>query len=294
MYTAQKVVEVLDPLGVTHDQINQWEKGYEISIPTDPDGTKLYNDDHIKIFKSIKKYLTLGYNVYEIKRKLNVVRNTPVKPVKTLQPRDIKLPLAQNPMKPKSVNVKPSSSGQVDNLPLIKLIERLMDEKNQLMAEKNNLSEQIHLLELQESELTKASLDYNDEISRLNLQVEILEEQLKTYIAEIPAQKFMGSWNGRAKLLKVVFDTLDIDIPKERNKSFRVTEPPKRMYGNMAVFVSSFKCEEDPLWERMETYSVAYLNNDELKGELDVEYFVDNVAVAKVIYSIYCNRKIEL
>lgn len=286
MYTAEKVFEVLENIGVTAEQVSQWENYFGLAIPHDKQGKKFYTDKHIKVFKTIKKDLALGYKLTDIRNKLrssfanaNLPKNIPDSKSTT------------NPMKANPYEIMPKESNRSDNLHLIMLVEKLIDEKNQIIADRDYLLEQIHVLEMQKHDLSNTSLEYLEQISKYANQVEALEEQLQLSVAEIPAEKFMDSWNAKAKLLKVVFNTIDVDIPKERNKSFKVTDLPKRIYCNMAVFISSFKCEDDPLWERTETYRVVYINEEELKGELDVEYFVDNVSVAKAIYAITCSRK---
>ncbi|MEW5822485.1 MAG: helix-turn-helix domain-containing protein [Cyanobacteriota bacterium] len=286
MYTCDKVVEVLENIGVSQKQIEKWERYFGLNIAHDKNGRKFYNENHIKTFKAIKKNIALGYSLTEIREKLDLgvkiipesSKNQAIKP-------------SANPMKEENKKISPLSTTPKDNLYLIMLLERVMDEKEQFIKDKEYLLEQVHILEMQKQELRKASLEYVDKISEHMNQIQVLEEQLETSVAEIAGEKFVDSWVGKAKLLKVIFDTIGVDIPKERNKSFKVTDSPKRLYGNMAVFMSSFTCEDDPLWERIETYRVAYINNEELKGELDVEYYVDSVPVAKAIYSINCIRK---
>ena len=292
MFTSEKVVEVLENIGVSQEQINKWERYYGLDVPHDNHGRKFYTEKHIKTFKAIKKNLALGYSLADIKKKLNLGPKIQQKPIPPEVNKHDQGPVnTTNPQHQRPYDILNKQSKSEDNLYLIMLLERVMDEKEQLAKDKDYLLEQLHLLEMQKQELRKASLEYVDQISKYVNQVEVLEEQLLTTIAEIPADNFTGSWTAKAKLLKVIFDTVGIDIPKERTKSFKVTDKPKRLYGNMSVFMSTFNCEDDPLWERIETYRVAYINEEELKGELDVEYYVDNVPVAKAIYSIHCTRK---
>lgn len=330
MFTCEKVVEVLENIGVTEQQILKWERYYGLDVPHDRNGKKYYDEKHIKAFKQIKKYIALGYKEEEIKDKLSLwPRLKDDNDIKTkfgkqllvaaLDPDNIKSEKKQQLSKKNPVEIakqikeaitfqnavapttnpiaKPLPKGDPvyhtpeDNLYLMMLLERVMDEKHKLEKSKDYLLEQIHVLEMQKQEIRNASFEYVDQISEQENQIEALEEQLLISVADIPGEKFVGSWNGKAKMIKLIFDSIGIDIPKERNKSFRVTTEPKRLYGNMAVFTSSFSCEEDPLWDRVEVYRVAYMNEEELIGELDVEYYVDDVPVAKAIYMITCTRK---
>lgn len=286
MLTCEKVVETLANIGVTKEQIDNWERFYALKIPQDKNGRKLYNDNHLKLFKAIKKHLAIGYSLADIKQKLNLE----VKPVQQTQLTS-QMKSAINPMRTPHPQHQQRNSKPEDHMQFFILLERLMEDKDKLVKDKDFLMEHIHLLEMHNRELEKIKTEYEDQISKYINQIEALEEQLLTSIAEIQVESYVDSWVGKAKLLKIIFDTVGIDIPKERNKSFKVTDPPKRLYGNMVVFMSSFKSDEDPLWERIETYRVAYINEEELKGELDVEYFVDNVPVAKAIYTISCYRK---
>lgn len=330
MFTCEKVVEVLENIGVTEQQILKWERYYGLDVPHDRSGKKYYDEKHIKAFKQIKKYIALGYKEEEIKQKLclwpKIREDNNIKSkfgqqllVAALDPDNLKAGKAQkiakknpveiakqikesisfqnsaesttNPIEKTLPNGDPSYHTPEDNLYLMMLLERVMNEKDKLEKSKDYLLEQIHVLEMQKQEIRSASLEYVDQISEQEHQIEALEEQLLTNVPAIPGEKFVGSWNGKAKMIKLIFDTIGIDIPKERNKTFRVTTEPKRLYGNMAVFTSSFSCEEDPLWDRVEVYRVAYMNEEELVGELDVEYYVDDVPVAKAIYMINCSRK---
>ncbi len=286
MYTAGKVVEVLKNIGVTPEQIGQWERYFGIPVPHDTQGKKYYNDSHIKFFKNVKKYLALGYKLSDIKSRLNAEIPAPSPPVKKSPD-----PKTTKPLNKPIINNANLKTPDKGTLHLIMLVERLMDEKNQLLTERDYLLEQIHVLEMQKQQISKASLEYIDQLSEKEEKIASLEKDMETTIASVSAEAFTGSWSGRAKLIKVVFDSIEADIPRERTKSFKVTDPPKRLYHNMAVFMSSFQNSDDPYWERTETYRLAFNNNHELTGELDVEYFVDDVCVAKAIYSILCTKK---
>lgn len=284
MYTADKVVEVLANIGVTEPHISQWERYFGFNIPHDKAGKKYYSDAHIKTFKAIKKYLALGYKLSDIKAKIKSAQAKP-QPIRETKEN------SSNPIKSEQIPQKQVTYSSEENLHLIMLVERLLDEKDQLLADKESLLEHTHQVEMQKQELSKASIEYADQINKNIRELERLENLLKTNVADIPPTTFKGSWNGKAKLLKVVFDSIGLDIPKERVKSFKVTESPRRLYGNMVVLVSNFNCDNEPLWERTETYRMVYLNDNELTGELDVEYFVDDACVAKAIYKICCSRK---
>ena len=286
MFLCEKSTEILEKLGINKKEILFWETIFDLNIPRDEQNNRIYNDKNIRCFKNIKKDLALGYTFQEIGAKLGIEKKASSSP--STNSRNISM---INPIKT-TLNYKKNSEtiNPKDNLHLIKLIERLMDEKNQMIFDKDYLLEENHKLKLKVQELQKETEEYIDHITKYAAQIEILEDQLTTTIPEIEPQKFNGSWSGKAKLIKVEFNSLDIEIPKERNKSFKITDSPKRIYGNCTVLVSKFKCEEDPLWERCETYHIIYLNPEKLKGELDVEYFVDNVPVAKAIYEITCNK----
>jgi DNA-binding transcriptional MerR regulator len=286
VYTANKVVEVLANLGVTEDQIRHWERYFGLPVPHDKQGRKFYNESHIKFFKNVKKHLALGYKLADIKKKLAPEKAFTLKPEQK-PPLNPSTRPASKPIQPgETLTTKPA-----ENLQLIMLLERVMDEKNQLLIERDYLLEHVHVLEMQKQEVTKTSLEYLEKISEQQEIINNLETAVEQSTAPLQPDVFIGSWSGKAKLLKIAFDSVDIDIPSERNKSFKVTDPPKRVYGNLAVLISSFQSDNDPYWERTETYRVVYISENKLKGELDVEYFVDEVCVAKAIYSITCQRK---
>jgi DNA-binding transcriptional MerR regulator len=76
--TQERVLQTLERFNITEAQLRDWEVELELIIPTDPFGNRVYNTQHINLFKNIKKHLTLGRSLQEIKRMLVLPSNKPI------------------------------------------------------------------------------------------------------------------------------------------------------------------------------------------------------------------------
>mgnify|MGYP006196549911 CR=1 FL=1 len=67
MYTVDTVLESLQRYEIDEADIAQWEKALGLNIPKNEYGRKQYSPHHVNLFKNIKKHLTLGRTLDEIR-----------------------------------------------------------------------------------------------------------------------------------------------------------------------------------------------------------------------------------
>lgn len=176
-----------------------------------------------------------------------------------------------------------------------KKFNNLENDSINLIKLNDDLEEQLIAYEDKNAELIDHLESYKD-------QIDILEHQKREMFAAIEelgnfnkqekenTNAYIGSWTARSTLVKSSFNSIDINIPKEKTKTFKIAEVPKRKYGSLVVLVSTKNYPNDPLWKKVETYKVALLNEEELAGELDVEYYIDEIPVAKALYTVQCHK----
>lgn len=161
---------------------------------------------------------------------------------------------------------------------------KLLDEKSSLQQ---RLIESEKLHQLKDRELDKK----RQEIGCLTEELVEAQERLKGKIARFDAGLFCGQWREDATLLEIPLDNFGIHIETSRKRSFKISNPPARTFGNGAMITTQYAYEENPLWQRYETLMVVYLDENHLEGQLIVDYVLDKVPVAKAIYAIQCNRE---
>lgn len=136
-----------------------------------------------------------------------------------------------------------------------------------------------------------------DEIQTLQRQIEGLNEHIDRQDSRIDALTsgfdaghFLGDWMETGHLVEVLYDNFGINIEPERVRLFRISEPPARIYGNTAVITTGYQYETNNLWKRNETLTVTYIDENTLEGELNAEYILDGVPVARALYRVSCRR----
>ena len=66
--SAAVIAETLEKYDIAPKQLYEWEMALGLSIPTSPQGEKNYSSQHLNLFKNVKKHLTLGRNLKQIKQ----------------------------------------------------------------------------------------------------------------------------------------------------------------------------------------------------------------------------------
>lgn len=121
--------------------------------------------------------------------------------------------------------------------------------------------------------------------------VKTLEDRLTNYMNNFDPSVFCGDWVEEGRLMEIVYDNFGINIEPERNRIFRISEKPTRVYGHTAVVTTYYEYETNTLWKRTETLTAVCLNENRLEGELITEFILDGVPVAKANYRVHYLRK---
>jgi DNA-binding transcriptional MerR regulator len=66
--SAANIAETLEKYDIAPNQLHEWEVALGLSIPTSAQGEKIYSSQHLNLFKNVKKHLTLGRNLNQIKQ----------------------------------------------------------------------------------------------------------------------------------------------------------------------------------------------------------------------------------
>lgn len=228
---------------------------------------------------------------------------------------------------PISLNNKEQVETVGPNASLLILIERLMSEKDELQGKLVDVEKQkTHLLKATEIANTQVkeladqlgqlsgqlqahqSFKLIDDKSRLQKQLIELDglrtqlekrlqraeteaRQLQESLAnKVEPNTFVGNWLEEAELKEIVFDNFGINIESKRNRMFRVTYAPERVFGHTGIIETTYDYQTNTLWKRTETLIVSIINENYLEGELIAEYTLDGSAVAKAIYRVTCHR----
>ena len=161
---------------------------------------------------------------------------------------------------------------------------RHLDEKSRL--HKQLLDMEKHLLNANQQIVLK-----EQNIQQVHQRVNLLEQRIKDANQPIEAESFVGTWQEHAQLSEVIYDSFGINFETDRQRKLNIPEAPQRQYGNAAVLVTQYDYEANPMWKRHETLFIAYLNEQELAGELMTEFLLDGVPVGKAIYKVVCQRQ---
>jgi DNA-binding transcriptional MerR regulator len=160
---------------------------------------------------------------------------------------------------------------------------KLMDDKAKLHLK---LIESEKQLQQQDRELETN----RRELAALREKIQLLDRRVKGILDQFNPNEFCGDWTENAELLEVAYDNFGINIEKTRTRRFRISQVPKRTFGNTAIITTQYDYETNALWKRTETLVMTYIAEGRMQGELVAEYFLDGVPVAKNIYTVTCDR----
>lgn len=146
------------------------------------------------------------------------------------------------------------------------------------------------------SALQKRVIDHEQRYKSLEGNYRSLLDQLEATKRQLDYQcdpkLFVGQWLEQATLQHVAFDHFGVSIEQTRQRLFKVTNAPERVFGPVAIFEHRFDYPSNPLWKRFETLTLTFKNDSTLLGELVTEYYLDETPVARAIYKVTCERKI--
>lgn len=145
MYTVDTALESLRKYDIHEADLLAWEKELSLEIPVDEYGRKQYSPHHVNLFKNIKKHITLGRTIQEIRQLISL---PPLENSKPREPRpaapqpktspqaEAQVQAAQAKVLQKStyasVPKRPAVSGGSGAANVINLVQKLNKEKDQL------------------------------------------------------------------------------------------------------------------------------------------------------------------
>ncbi|WP_373533341.1 MerR family transcriptional regulator [Vampirovibrio sp.] len=84
MYTVDTALESLRKYDIHEADLLGWEKELSLEIPVDEYGRKQYSPHHVNLFKNIKKHITLGRTIQEIRQLISLP------PLENSKPREVR------------------------------------------------------------------------------------------------------------------------------------------------------------------------------------------------------------
>lgn len=170
--------------------------------------------------------------------------------------------------------------------------DKLKDNSNlKLLDDKNKLQKQLLDAERVNQTLEHELESKRNEIQSLQGKVEQAENRFNDMMENFDTSLFVGEWYETARLLEIMYDNFGINIETDRTRSYRIAEPPERIYGHTAMVTHHYEYETNNLWKRTEHLSISYVNTHRMEGELLAEYLLDGVPVAKAAYRVSYIRK---
>lgn len=146
MYTVDTALESLRKYDIHETDLLSWERALSLEIPVDEYGRKLYSPHHVNLFKNIKKHITLGRTIQEIRQLISLPpleNSKPQEAATPINPVPAAAPVAEPEAQPAQARViqkspyasvpkRPVTSGGAGAANVINLVQKLNKEKDQL------------------------------------------------------------------------------------------------------------------------------------------------------------------
>ena len=154
---------------------------------------------------------------------------------------------------------------------------KLMDDKAKLQrqlldAEKSKLDAQ------RQAEKSKESEKYAQAAQKY------LADELRSQRQGFEGERFLGDWRESLKLREIQYDSFGLNVEEERRQHRLIDTVPTRIVGNVAFVTTRYAYPDNTLWQRLETLTVVYMEENKAEGELQVDYILDGIPVCRAIY----------
>jgi DNA-binding transcriptional MerR regulator len=87
LLTLEKTLDTLKRFDIDETDIAMWEAALGLSVPSDDYGRKQYSPHHVNLFKNIKKHMTLGRSLEQIKDLIQLPPASEARPTQGIAPR---------------------------------------------------------------------------------------------------------------------------------------------------------------------------------------------------------------
>jgi DNA-binding transcriptional MerR regulator len=117
-----------------------------------------------------------------------------------------------------------------------------------------------------------------------------LAEELKAQRQGFAGIRFLGNWCESLKLREIQYDTFGLNVEEQRSQHRLIDVVPTRVVGNVAFVTTRYAYPDNTLWQRLETLTLVYLEDNHAQGELQVDYILDGIPVCRAIYIAQLER----
>jgi len=111
-----------------------------------------------------------------------------------------------------------------------------------------------------------------------------LADELKSQRQGFAGNRFLGDWRESLKLREIQYDTFGLNVEEERSQHRLIDSVPTRIVGNVAFVTTRYAYPDNTLWQRLETLTIVYMEENKAQGELQVDYILDGIPVCRAIY----------
>ncbi len=178
---------------------------------------------------------------------------------------------------------------------LTKLVSKMKDTYNEndlmkLMDDKAKLQRQ--LLDAEKDRLdAQRDASKARENEKYAVQAQLyLSNELKAQRHGFEGHRFLGNWRESLKLREIQYDTFGLNVESERSQHRLIDSTPTRIVGNVAFMTTRYAYPDNDLWQRLETLTFVFMEENKGQGELQVDYILDGIPVCRAIYTAHLER----
>ena len=159
-----------------------------------------------------------------------------------------------------------------------------------LMEEKATLQRQLLDVERNKLEQQRAFNQEQQKVQQLSQQLAAIQQQWQELTTGFNPKRFVGHWQETLLLKQKVFDTFGLNVEPQRNQHRVFETAPTRVAGNAGFFSFEYRYPDNAVWKRLEALSLVCVSENELVGEVSVDYVLDGVIVCRAIYQATLQR----
>jgi DNA-binding transcriptional MerR regulator len=175
---------------------------------------------------------------------------------------------------------------------LIKKMKHTYNENDlmKLMDDKAKLQRQLLDAEKDKLDAQRQAERAKDDQKYAQAAQKYLADELKSQRQGFAGSRFLGDWRESLKLREIQYDTFGLNVEEERSQHRLIDSVPTRIVGNVAFVTTRYAYPDNTLWQRLETLTIVYTEENKAQGELQVDYILDGIPVCRAIYTANLER----
>jgi hypothetical protein len=175
---------------------------------------------------------------------------------------------------------------------LIKKMKHTYNENDlmKLMDDKAKLQRQLLDAEKDKLDAQRQAERAKDDQKYAQAAQKYLADELKSQRQGFAGSRFLGDWRESLKLREIQYDTFGLNVEEERSQHRLIDSVPTRIVGNVAFVTTRYAYPDNTLWQRLETLTIVYMEENKAQGELQVDYILDGIPVCRAIYTANLER----